>query len=168
MTRHRDSLAAAKLDTRSAPEVVSLNDISVFAMRWRPCANPHFSGESVGACVTDDDAAKTDEQSQQGAADASTLRKAAVPAPVARLEARRELMLFKRSSCAALRTQLNAVFFGGSSGGGGIPAEHLGIAKAPSFGKFEVGGAAKLRWDEDVKAAASATGSRTHCALTNQ
>jgi hypothetical protein len=136
--------------------VVSLNDISVFAMRWRPCANPHFSGDSVGAGGTEDDAAKTDEPAQQGgAADSSTLKKVPAAVPVARLEARRELMLFKRSSCAALRTQLNAVFFGG----GGIPAEHLGIAKAPSFGKFEVGAAAKLRWDEDVKAAASATGS---------
>ncbi len=133
-------------------------------MRWRPCANPHFSGDSVGAGGTDDDA-KTDEPAQEGTADSSALKKAAVPVvvPVARLEARRELMLFKRSSCAALRTQLNSVFFGGS-GGGGIPAEHLGIAKAPSFGKFEVAGAAKLRWDEDVKAAASATGSPTHCA----
>ncbi len=87
----------------SAPEVVSLNDISVFAMRWRPCANPHFSGDGG----TDDDV-KAESASQgatTGAAGAASLMKPA-PAPVARLEARRELMLFKRSSCAALRTQL--------------------------------------------------------------
>ena len=81
---------------------MSLNDISVFAMRWRPCANPHFSGDGG----TDDDA-KTEPAplgaTTTGAAGAASLMK---PVPVARLEARREMMLFKRSSCAALRTQL--------------------------------------------------------------
>lgn len=88
----------------SAPEVVSLNDISVFAMRWRPCANPHFSGDSG----TDEDA-KVDSAPQANAANAAFVKPA--PAPVARLEARRELMLFKRSSCAALRTQLRYAGF---------------------------------------------------------